>query len=93
MRRCDLTVISGRDKMQQRMQRTIARTVETCGIGFFTGTDVTIRFLPAAPNHGIAFQRIDRAGTEPIPALLEFTVPRQRRTAIEREGVSATAEF
>ena len=77
--------------MQQRMQRTIERTVETSGIGFFTGSDVIIRFLPADPNHGISFQRIDLPDTQPIPALLEYSVHRQRRTAIERDG--ATVEM
>lgn len=73
--------------MQQRLQRTIRRNVEACGIGFLTGADVSLRFLPAGPNHGIAFQRTDCPGSEPIPALVEFTVPRQRRTAIEHQGV------
>ncbi|MGH7198984.1 MAG: UDP-3-O-acyl-N-acetylglucosamine deacetylase [Planctomycetaceae bacterium] len=70
-----------------RRQRTIRRTVQTCGIGFLTGADVTIRFLPAPPNHGVRFQRIDCRGSEPIPALIDFAVPRQRRTAIEHQGV------
>lgn len=73
--------------MQHRFQRTIRRAVEVSGIGLFTGTDVTLRFLPAGPDHGVAFQRIDCAGSKPIPARLEFAVPRQRRTSIANDGV------
>lgn len=49
---------------------------------------MALRFLPAPAGHGIAFQRIDQAGSEPIPARLEYTAPRPRRTALEREGVA-----
>ena len=65
--------------MQQRSQRTIERTVSVSGIGFLTGADVTLRFLPASPGHGIAFQRTDRLYAPPIPALVSYTVPRERR--------------
>ncbi len=74
--------------MRQRLQRTIQRPVETSGIGFLTGADVKIRFLPAEPNHGIAFQRVDRAETAPIPARLEYTLPQQRRTTIAHRGIA-----
>lgn len=72
----------------QRLQRTISRAVEVRGIGFLTGADVRLQFAPAPVNHGIAFVRSDCVGAEPIPALVEFTVPRERRTAIERNGVA-----
>lgn len=71
-----------------RKQRTIARAVETRGVGFLTGADVTIRFLPAAENHGLVFQRVDLAGSAPVPARLEYTVPRERRTAISHQGAT-----
>lgn len=74
-----------------RRQRTLARSVSVTGIGFLTGADVRLTFHPAAENAGIAFQRVDLPHTEPIPALLEFVVPRQRRTAISRHG--ATVEM
>jgi UDP-3-O-[3-hydroxymyristoyl] N-acetylglucosamine deacetylase/UDP-3-O-[3-hydroxymyristoyl] N-acetylglucosamine deacetylase/3-hydroxyacyl-[acyl-carrier-protein] dehydratase len=74
--------------MTFRSQRTIARPAEVGGVGFLTGADVRVRFLPANEDSGIAFRRTDLAGAEPIPALVEYTVPRLRRTAIERRGVS-----
>lgn len=70
------------------MQRTIGRPAETSGLGFFTGADVTLRFLPAPPGHGIAFRRVDLAGSEPVPALIDYAVPRERRTAIEHRGTT-----
>lgn len=74
--------------MRLRSQQSICRPVEVAGIGFLTGADVLLRFLPAPPNHGIAFQRNDCIGSAPIPARIEYTVPRKRRTAIAHQGVT-----
>ncbi|MFN0054324.1 MAG: UDP-3-O-acyl-N-acetylglucosamine deacetylase [Planctomycetales bacterium] len=74
--------------MKQRLQRTIARAVSLSGIGFLTGADIELRFEPAPPGHGIAFLRTDRLLAPPVPALVEYTIPRQRRTAIQRCGVT-----
>jgi UDP-3-O-acyl N-acetylglucosamine deacetylase len=74
--------------MHYRSQRTLARPAEVAGIGFLTGADVRMRFRPAPADSGIVFQRTDRLLSPAIPALVEFTVPRQRRTAIERCGVA-----
>jgi UDP-3-O-[3-hydroxymyristoyl] N-acetylglucosamine deacetylase/UDP-3-O-[3-hydroxymyristoyl] N-acetylglucosamine deacetylase/3-hydroxyacyl-[acyl-carrier-protein] dehydratase len=70
-----------------RRQRTIAREATVNGIGLFGSADVTLRFLPAPENHGIAFQRVDVSGEIRIPALIDFVVSRPRRTALCREGV------
>ena len=40
-------------------QSTIARKVTVSGIGIHTGEKVTMNILPAAPNTGIVFKRID----------------------------------
>lgn len=77
--------------MDQRRQQTIAREAVFHGFGFLTGADVTLKFLPADEYYGIRFQRLDLPGTEPIPALLDYVVPRQRRTAISHQG--ATVEL
>lgn len=77
--------------MQPRHQRTLAQPAEFHGFGFLTGADVTLRFLPADANSGIRFQRVDLPGTEPIPASLDFVIPRQRRTAISNGA--ATVEL
>lgn len=74
--------------MTRRSQRTIARPAAVAGVGFLGGADVSLRFLPAPPDHGICFRRVDLPGTRRVPARVEYTVPRQRRTAIERDGVT-----
>jgi UDP-3-O-[3-hydroxymyristoyl] N-acetylglucosamine deacetylase len=74
--------------MQGRLQRTIRQSVETSGVGFLTGRDIKIRFVPAAIHQGIAFRRTDCAGSKPIPARIQFAVQRQRRTAVERDGIA-----
>ena len=74
--------------MSYRSQRSIERPAEVRGVGFLTGADVTLRFLPAPPGHGVVFQRVDCAGAPSVPARIEYTVPRKRRTAIARQGVA-----
>jgi UDP-3-O-acyl N-acetylglucosamine deacetylase len=66
----------------------LAEPVETQGVGFFTGADVTLRFLPAAAHHGIQFQRLDVPGSEPIPAQIDYAVPRDRRTVLANREVT-----
>ncbi len=77
--------------MISRRQRTLIRPAEYKGFGFLTGADVTVSFLPADENFGIRFQRVDLKGSEPIPALLDYVVSRQRRTAISNG--TATVEL
>ena len=77
--------------MIQRCQRTLTRPAEYRGFGFLTGADVIVSFLPADEDYGIRFQRADLKGTQPIPAQLDFVIPRQRRTAISSCG--ATVEL
>lgn len=71
-----------------RRQRTIARPAEVRGVGFFHGSDVTVRFHPAEPDAGIVFERADLPGRPRVPARLEAVVPSQRRTTI-RQGDAA----
>src|SRR5580765_4558845 len=73
--------------MKQRSQRTIEKGAVVSGVGFLTGADITLRFLPAAAGHGVAFLRIDKLCAPPIPALVSYTIPRSRRTAIARCGI------
>jgi UDP-3-O-[3-hydroxymyristoyl] N-acetylglucosamine deacetylase/UDP-3-O-[3-hydroxymyristoyl] N-acetylglucosamine deacetylase/3-hydroxyacyl-[acyl-carrier-protein] dehydratase len=74
--------------MTYRLQQTIRKPVEVSGIGFLTGADITLRFLPADPDQGIVFERTDCPDSTRIPARMEYTVPRRRRTAIEHRGVT-----
>ncbi len=68
-------------------QRTIAKEVSLTGVGLHTGSNVTIKFLPADENHGYAFKRVDLEGTPLIPADANLVVNTQRGTNLEKNGV------
>lgn len=67
-----------------RPQRTIAREARVRGVSFLQGLDVEIRFRPVEANSGIVFLRSDLPDRPTVPAHVDFVVPRQRRTAIQR---------
>ncbi len=46
-------------------QHTIKKSVTLSGVGLHTGVEANMTFLPAKPNHGIKFQRVDLEG-QPI---------------------------
>ena len=68
-------------------QRTIAKEVSLTGVGLHTGSNVTIKFLPADENHGYAFKRVDLEGSPVIPADANLVVNTQRGTNLEKNGV------
>ncbi|MGE3821294.1 MAG: UDP-3-O-acyl-N-acetylglucosamine deacetylase [Isosphaeraceae bacterium] len=70
---------------QSRPQRTIASDTEVRGVGFFHGSDVTLRFRPAEPDTGVVFQRTDLPGRPRVLAHVAHVVPTPRRTTI-RQG-------
>lgn len=65
-----------------RKQQTLKDKIEYSGIGIHTGRDVTMRFCPAPPNHGIVFKRVDLAGSPLIPATVEYVCELLRSTTI-----------
>ncbi|OAI46931.1 hypothetical protein AYO44_01770 [Planctomycetaceae bacterium SCGC AG-212-F19] len=69
-------------QLSRRRQRTLARPAEVRGIGFLTGADVCLRFVPAAPDTGIIFLRTDLKPAPPIPARLEYVISTNRRTTL-----------
>jgi len=71
-------------KTASRPQRTISRTAEVRGISFLAGRDVRVEFRPASPHAGITFVRDDLDGQPSVPAHVRHTVPRQRRTTLQR---------
>jgi UDP-3-O-[3-hydroxymyristoyl] N-acetylglucosamine deacetylase/3-hydroxyacyl-[acyl-carrier-protein] dehydratase len=71
-----------------RAERTIARTAEVRGVGFFHGADVTMRFHPAPAGTGIVFARTDLPGSPTVAARADSIVPSQRRTSI-RQGAAS----
>ena len=43
-------------------QKTIKREIQFTGVGLHSGEKVNMKLVPAAPNHGIVFKRIDLNG-------------------------------
>ncbi len=72
----------------RRLQRTIARETEVRGVGFFHGSDVTLRFRPAEADTGVVFVRTDLPEKPAVPAHIRHVVPRQRRTTIQNGEAS-----
>ena len=67
-------------------QTTIAKRAVLLGFGFWTGTDITVEFLPAPPGSGIYFVRTDLPSAPPIPALVTHRVDKPRQTSLAAEG-------
>jgi UDP-3-O-acyl N-acetylglucosamine deacetylase len=67
-----------------RYQRTVARPIETCGIGILTGSPVRLCFRPAPPSTGVVFVRTDLRTMPKIPARLDQVTGTQRRTTLGR---------
>jgi len=68
-------------------QRTIAKEVILKGVGLHTGENVTMKFVPAAENHGYAFKRVDLEGDPIIEADANYVINTQRGTNLEKRGV------
>ncbi len=72
--------------MLNHKQHTIKKSVTLSGVGLHTGVQTTMTFLPAKPNHGIKFQRIDLPGSPVIDADCDNVVDVSRGTTIEQSG-------
>ena len=68
--------------ISSRQERTLAKPVEVEGIGFITGSFVTLRFCPAAENTGIVFHRTDLSPKTFIPAHVSNVTGTNRRTLL-----------
>lgn len=67
-------------------QQTIQKSVTLSGVGLHTGVQTNMTFVPAKPNHGIKFQRIDLPGSPIIDADCDNVVDVSRGTTIEQSG-------
>jgi UDP-3-O-[3-hydroxymyristoyl] N-acetylglucosamine deacetylase/3-hydroxyacyl-[acyl-carrier-protein] dehydratase len=65
-------------------QQTISRPVSFSGTGLHSGNRVTMTFLPAAPNTGIRFRRVDLEGKPEIEARVENVVENNRSTTLAK---------
>lgn len=70
----------------QVYQHTIKEPVKVAGVGLHTGVNATMTFMPAKPNHGIKFQRVDLEGQPIVDADVDYVVDLSRGTTIEHNG-------
>lgn len=73
-------------RQQFRPQRTLGCSVEVEGFGYWSGSDVKVRFRSAPANTGIVFVRSDLPTPKRIPALVEHRIEVPRRTALTCDG-------
>ena len=67
-------------------QHTLSGQVTVSGVGLHTGVTANMTFVPAPPNHGIKFQRIDLPDQPIVDADVDFVVDLSRGTTIENNG-------
>jgi UDP-3-O-[3-hydroxymyristoyl] N-acetylglucosamine deacetylase len=67
-------------------QKTLAKSVETSGVGLHTGVAVNLRLKPAPENTGYVFVRTDLDNFE-IPASVEYISHCSYATTLLRRGV------
>jgi len=65
-------------------QHTIKGKVTVSGVGLHTGVDANMTFVPAPPDHGIKFQRIDLEGQPIVEADVDYVVDLSRGTTIQK---------
>ena len=73
-----------------RPQRTLLRAAEVTGVGFLTGSEVRLRFLPAPPTSGVVFVRSDLPGRPRLPAHVSQVTGTQRRTTLGRTPIQVS---
>ena len=67
-------------------QHTLASEISISGVGIHTGQTVEIKLIPAEPNTGIVFKRIDLEGQPSVKADVDNVVETTRSTTIEANG-------
>jgi UDP-3-O-acyl N-acetylglucosamine deacetylase len=70
-------------------QQTLSRAAELSGTGIHTGQAATVRFVPAAPDSGIRFRRLDLEGAPEIPATLPNVQGTDLGTTLAVDGAEA----
>jgi UDP-3-O-acyl N-acetylglucosamine deacetylase len=73
-----------------RPQRTLARPAEVRGFGLLTGAPVRLRFVPAAPDAGVAFCRTDLRPAACVPADVLHVTGTRRRTTLGHAPAQVT---
>jgi UDP-3-O-[3-hydroxymyristoyl] N-acetylglucosamine deacetylase/3-hydroxyacyl-[acyl-carrier-protein] dehydratase len=68
-------------------QQTFRQSASYSGVGLHSGNKVMMTFLPAPPNSGIRFRRVDLEGKPEIEARVDNVVQTNRSTTIGRGNV------
>ena len=68
-------------------QQTLRQAVSYSGVGLHSGNRVNMTFLPAQPNTGIRFRRIDLDGRPEIEARIENVSETNRSTTLAKGNV------
>ena len=69
------------------LQQTLAKPVSFSGIGLHSGNNVSMTLLPAPPNTGVVFRRVDLENRTEIPAQVEYITETSRSTTIAKSEV------
>src|SRR5205807_10000949 len=68
-------------------QQTLRETVHFEGAGLHSGNRVSMTFLPAPPNTGIRFRRVDLEGKPEIEARVENVSDTTRSTTLSKGNI------
>ncbi|MCS7044899.1 MAG: UDP-3-O-acyl-N-acetylglucosamine deacetylase [Gemmataceae bacterium] len=74
--------------ISDRVQRTLAAPASVAGVGYLTGRQVHLRFLPAPANTGVVFVRTDLGPHARLPATVAEVSGTQRRTTLGKGPLS-----
>lgn len=70
----------------QRVEHTIAEACQVTGRGYWSGQQVTVRFLPAESGAGIRFVRTDLPGKPSVPGLVGYRQSMSLRTVLSSDN-------
>jgi UDP-3-O-[3-hydroxymyristoyl] N-acetylglucosamine deacetylase/3-hydroxyacyl-[acyl-carrier-protein] dehydratase len=65
-------------------QQTLRQAASFSGVGLHSGNRVNMTFLPAPPNYGIRFRRVDLEGSPEIEARVEYVSTTNRSTSLTK---------
>jgi UDP-3-O-[3-hydroxymyristoyl] N-acetylglucosamine deacetylase/3-hydroxyacyl-[acyl-carrier-protein] dehydratase len=65
-------------------QQTLRQAASFSGVGLHSGNRVNMTFLPAPPNYGIRFRRLDLEGSPEIEARIEHVSTTNRSTSLAK---------
>src|SRR2546426_6912760 len=68
-------------------QQTLRETVNFEGLGLHSGNRVSMTFLPAPPNSGVRFRRVDLEGKPEVEARVENVSDTTRSTTLSKGNI------